>query len=287
MRHYCKCRHRFVLTVCKSITDRPPLECNAECWKFQRNQRLASAFGSSKDFEENKDLIQSEYFPEDMLAFAEHNLKFAQKVEALLTDVVLQHASRSLSGLTGPKHSFLSTYVFEHYRLDMCTYRPKLGGSTVADILWKEGCRVPEILATEIIALVAKGIMSGNSADRRSQVFQASLSFPAIPKGSGISDIKALLPGFTNEYYVEKRGTSHARAALLHFYQLSRAQEALADLQATWHPFENVAMVAHQKQIGTSQGGIGFGTSGTEPAPRLRSERYELDDDGFQTIKRR
>lgn len=89
MRHYCKCRHRFVLTVCKSIEDRQPLECNSECWKFQRNQRLANAFGSSKDFEDNKDLIQSEYFPEDVLDFAEHNLKFAQKVESLLTDVVL------------------------------------------------------------------------------------------------------------------------------------------------------------------------------------------------------
>lgn len=37
MRHYCKCRHRFVLTVCKSIQDRQPLDCNADCWKFQRN----------------------------------------------------------------------------------------------------------------------------------------------------------------------------------------------------------------------------------------------------------
>lgn len=238
MRHYCKCRHRFVLTVCKSIADRQPLECNSECWKFQRNERLASAFGSSKGFEDNKELIQSEYFPEEMLGFAESNLKFAQKVESLLTDVVLQHASRSLSGLTGAKHSFLSSYVFEHFRLDMCTYRPKLGGSTVADIFWKEGCRVPEILATEIIALVGKGIMTHNAADRRSQVFQASIMFPTIPKGSGISDIKALLPGFTNEYYVEKTGSSHARGALLHFYQLARAQEAHGVIQGTWHPFE-------------------------------------------------
>ena len=108
----------------------------------------------------------------------------------------------------------------------MCAYRCKPGGPSIAEVFWKEGCRVPDILATEIIALVKKGIMTHNVADRRGQVFQASLSFPAIPKGLGITDIKTLLPGFTNEYYVEKRGTVHRRAAILHFYQLKRAQEA-------------------------------------------------------------
>lgn len=232
-------------------------------------------------------MIKFEYFPEDVLEFAEHNLKFAQKVESLLTDVVLQHTSRSLSGLTGPKHSFLSTYVYEHFRLDMCAYRSKPGGPSVADVFWKEGCRVPDILATEIIALVEKGIMTHNAADRRGQVFQASLSFPAIPKGSGISDIKLLLPGFINEYYVEKKGSAHRRAAVLHFYQLQRAQEALATLQAGWHPFENVELISHQKQIGTNQDPIGFGGLSVEPSQRLRADRYEVDDDGFTVIKKK
>lgn len=38
----------------------------------------------------------------------------------------------------------------------------------MADIIWKEGCRVPDILATEIISLVEKGIMKHNVDDRRS-----------------------------------------------------------------------------------------------------------------------
>lgn len=89
----------------------------------------------------------------------------------------------------------------------------------MADIIWKDGCRVPDILATEIISLVEKGIMTHNVDDRRSQVFQASINFPIIPKGLGISDIKSMLPEFLNEYYVEKRGTNYRRAAMLHFYK--------------------------------------------------------------------
>jgi len=291
MRHYCKCRHRFVLTVCKSVEDRQPLECNADCWKFQRDQRLANAFGSSKDFEDNKELIQFEYFPEDILEYAENHQKFAQKVESLLTDVVLKNSSRSFAGLTGQKHNFLSTYVYEHFRLDMCTYRSKAGGTTVADVFWKEGCRVPEILATEIIALVNKGIMTQNSADRRSQVFQASIVFPIIPKGSSIQDVKALFlgPGYANAFYAEKKGTSHVnRKVILHFYQYARATEALTMLRSTWHPFECIEMISHQKQVGVGADGVGFQSSGltVEPAKRARAEKYDVDDEGFTVIKK-
>lgn len=34
IRVYCKCGHRFVNTICKSILQRDPIECNSECWKF-------------------------------------------------------------------------------------------------------------------------------------------------------------------------------------------------------------------------------------------------------------
>jgi len=44
MKHYCKCKNRFILTVCMSNNDRKPLECNNQCWKKQRDQRLANAF---------------------------------------------------------------------------------------------------------------------------------------------------------------------------------------------------------------------------------------------------
>lgn len=157
----------------------------------------------------------------------------------------------------------------------------------MADIIWKEGCRVPDILATEIISLVEKGIMKHNVDDRRSQVFQASLNFPSIPKGQGISDIKNMLPEFVNEYYVEKRGTTHRRAAMLHFYKFQRAQDALDLIQAGYHPFENVELICHQKQIGTNQDPIGMGGLGGETSQNQRADRFEMDDDGFTIIKKR
>jgi len=54
-------------------------------------------------------------------------------------------------------------YVYEHFKLDSCTYGGKIGGGkAVTDVFWKEGCRVPEILASEVIALIEKGLMSSN-----------------------------------------------------------------------------------------------------------------------------
>mmetsp|Transcript_42742 Transcript_42742/g.65667 ORF Transcript_42742/g.65667 Transcript_42742/m.65667 type:complete len:358 (+) Transcript_42742:2269-3342(+) len=107
MRHYCSCGNRYVLTICKSIQDRKPLECTSDCWKQQRNQRLANAFGSTKDYEENKLGIKIEYYPNSQLEFAIKFPKFAMKVETYLTDVVLQKASRSFMNLTGDKRAFL------------------------------------------------------------------------------------------------------------------------------------------------------------------------------------
>ena len=65
MKHYCKCKSRFILTVCMSNKERKPLECNTECWKKQRDQRLTNAFRNTKDYEENKAGIKFEYYPED------------------------------------------------------------------------------------------------------------------------------------------------------------------------------------------------------------------------------
>ena len=78
MRHYCKCGHRYVLTVCKSLAEREPLACNADCWKRQRNKRLASAFGGSGSaVEETKAAMEKEYYPEEAVEFATQLPKFA------------------------------------------------------------------------------------------------------------------------------------------------------------------------------------------------------------------
>mmetsp|Transcript_39173 Transcript_39173/g.37550 ORF Transcript_39173/g.37550 Transcript_39173/m.37550 type:complete len:149 (+) Transcript_39173:1708-2154(+) len=41
IRVYCKCENRYVNVICKSKVNREPVECNNECWKKQRDQKMA------------------------------------------------------------------------------------------------------------------------------------------------------------------------------------------------------------------------------------------------------
>lgn len=85
-------------------------------------------------------------------------------------------------------------YVFEHFKLDMCTYGGKAGaGKSVTDVFWKEGCRVPDILASEVAALISRGLVSADHEAARNAIFEASLIVSGIPKGSGLDDIKKQL----------------------------------------------------------------------------------------------
>jgi hypothetical protein len=53
------------------------IECDARCWKKQRDQKIASAFSSSENFEKNKDSINFEYYPEEAMQFAQENMAWA------------------------------------------------------------------------------------------------------------------------------------------------------------------------------------------------------------------
>jgi hypothetical protein len=53
------------------------IECDARCWKKQRDQKIASAFSSSENFEKNKDSINFEYYPEEAILFAQENMAWA------------------------------------------------------------------------------------------------------------------------------------------------------------------------------------------------------------------
>lgn len=171
---------------------------------------MANAFSSSKDFEENKAGIQFEYYPEEALDFAQKNPKFVSKVEGSLTDVVLQKTSRSMTNLTTAKRNFLMMYVYEHFKLDMCNYGgKKTNGMIFTDVCWKEGCRVPEILASEVVDLINKGIMKANNEDSRTTIFESTIVVSNIPKGSTINDVKKLLATFQNEFYAERKGQAN------------------------------------------------------------------------------
>jgi hypothetical protein len=287
MRHYCKCGRRYVLTVCKSIGDREPLECNADCWKAQRDSRLAAAFGSGSSLEESKAAMEKEYYPEEALDFAAQMPKFAQKVESLLAIVVLQKTTRSFTNLSSGKRAFLTMYVFEHFKLDMCTYGGKAGaGKSVTDVFWKEGCRVPDILASEVAALISRGLVSADHEATRNALFEASLVVFGIPKGSGLDEIKKLLQPFKSEYYAERKGpASHGHPAYLHFYKKQRAKEAIDFLRGAAHHYGGVELVSHRKEVGTNSD---CPTDLAQPeAPKEERTANEVDADGFLVVKKR
>jgi hypothetical protein len=106
--------------------------------------------------------------------------------------------------LGGARRLFIGTYVYEHFKLDMCTYKGT--EATVTDVFYTEGCRVPEILATDIVNLVERGIYSSSTEDHMTKIFEASLYIPAIPKGSSVNDLKKLLTSYCNDFYVECKG---------------------------------------------------------------------------------
>ena len=145
-------------------------------------------------------------------------------------------------------------YVFEHFKLDMCQYGgKKTNGIFFTDIFWKEGCLVPEILATEVVDLINKGIMRASSEESRNMIFESTIVISNIPKGSTVDDVKRLLATFQNGFYAERKGQANqARSVLLHFYSKPRAIDALTFLRNTAHQFSEVQLVHHRKEIGTN-----------------------------------
>jgi hypothetical protein len=163
--------------------------------------KLAMAFGSTPSSGSLTGAqVKLEYYPEEVLEFARENPKFVAKCEKHLTDVVLEKTTRSFTGITSAKRAFLSTLVFENFKLDMCTYGGR-NSKTVTDVFWNEGCKVPEILVSEVIKLIERGIMSVDNDDTRDQIFEATLYITTVTKGTSIDDLKKFLMNFRNEMY--------------------------------------------------------------------------------------
>jgi len=77
------------------------------------------------------------------------------------------------------KKGFLTTLVFEHFHVDMCTYGGK-NSKTVTDVFYKEGCKIPDVLISEVMTLIEKGIMSANNEDNKSMIFEATLTITNV-----------------------------------------------------------------------------------------------------------
>jgi thermostable 8-oxoguanine DNA glycosylase len=104
----------------------------------------------------------------------------------------------------------------------MCTYGGR-NSKTVTDVFWKEGAKVPDILVSEVIALIEKGIISANNDDTRNMIFESTLRVYNVPKSTTIDDLKKQLANFKNEMYVERGKQGEL---LLHFYKKMRAKDA-------------------------------------------------------------
>ncbi len=116
---------------------------------------------------------------------------------------MLEKTTRSFSGLNSAKKGFLSTLVFEHFKLDMCTYGGR-NAKTVTDVFWSEGCKVPDVLVSEVMKLIERGIISANNDDTRDQIFEATLNIIGVTKGTSIDDLKKFLQNYRNEMYTQK-----------------------------------------------------------------------------------
>lgn len=109
----------------------------------------------------------------------------------------------------------------------MCTYGGR-NAKTVTDVFWKEGCKIPDILVSELIDLIERGIMSANNEDNKSMIFEATLHIYNVTKGTTIDDLKKFLNNFKNEMYAEKGKQSGS--FYLHFYKKMRAKDAMVYL---------------------------------------------------------
>lgn len=112
----------------------------------------------------------------------------------------------------------------------MCTYGNK-NAKTVTDVFWKEGCKVPELLVSEVMTLIEKGIMSANNDDNRSQIFEATLYIFNVQKGTTLDDLKKFLMNFKNEMYTQKG--KQQGSYYVHFYKKMRAKDALIFIKNT------------------------------------------------------
>mmetsp|Transcript_39173 Transcript_39173/g.37547 ORF Transcript_39173/g.37547 Transcript_39173/m.37547 type:complete len:238 (+) Transcript_39173:2155-2868(+) len=236
-------------------------------------------FKNPKEMEENKESLNLEYYPEEALEFARDHLKFVSKCEQSLQDVVLNKSSKAFTGLVHGKKSFLTMLVFEHYKLDMCTYGGR-NQKTVTDVFWKEGCKIPDVMISEVIALIARGILSTNNEDNRNMIFEASLHIHNVTKGNTIDDLKKFLGNFKNEMYAEKG--KHFGSFLLHFYKKMRAKDAYTFIKNTPNQFSNVDLIMHKKEVGTNNESI----ISSDQAPKKQKKEKVVDDDGFTVVNK-
>lgn len=168
--------------------------------------------------------------------------------------------------------------------MDICTYGGR-NAKTVTDVFWKEGCHIPDVLVSEVITLIERGLVSASSDDARDQIFEASLLISQVNKATTLDDLKKYLANFRNEMYTQKSGKVQGQF-LVHFYKRQRARDAFTYIKNTPSQFSNVEMVVHKKEIGTgSELTPAQAAQQAQLAEKKKKREKVLDDEGFEMIK--
>lgn len=155
-------------------------------------------------------------------------MEWCRKIETHLTYIVLNKSSKSYASLSSAKAQWLSLLVYEHFQLDLCKYGHQ-GQKRTTDVFWREGCKVPQIMCTEIADLINKGIDEVRLQSSKTTIFEASIHINNVSQGYNIDHLKKFLGNFKNEIYTEKGRAPGSFTC--HFYQKQRARDCLSFIQ--------------------------------------------------------
>lgn len=140
------------------------------------------------------------------------------------------------------KKSFVNTLVFEHFKLEVCSYGKN--AKNITDVYWKEGCRIPTMMVSDIAQLIEKGVIIEDEINAQS-VFKATVSIFNLQRTDTINDIKALLVDFKQNFYSE-RGKNDA-SVNLHFFDEQDGRDIFTFFKTSVTQFANVELIVHNK----------------------------------------
>lgn len=219
-----------------------------------------------------KETFEQEYYPDDTIQFAVKDLKFALKVEKILSDIVLTKRTYTFSGISPFRKAFLNTLVFEHFKLDVCAYGKN--AKNITDVFWKDGCRIPTMMVTEIASLVQKGVLS-DTETHSTNIFKATVTVFNLQRSDTINDIKTFLADFKQQFYSE-RGQRDGQVNL-HFFNEDEAKDVFTYFKNSNSNFANVELRTHSKEEQEEE-------SKADEAGRKKKRKAEVDDEGFSVI---
>lgn len=92
----------------------------------------------------------------------------------------------------------------------------------VIDVYYTEDSRIPEVLLSEYVRLIQKGVLASSTKERKNP-FNASLYIYNVSREHSLDELKDLINEFKHMYYPEYDNKSLNKAFYLHFYNLECA----------------------------------------------------------------